>query len=90
MDNKEEDFRKSYKKYNGYKAAKNIKCPVLIIHGDADDVVPLSQSKKLDRLLKNSTLIAVKGLTHDYNEKELHQMAQHVTNFFVAITKNYK
>lgn len=33
--------------YDLYKIAKNIKCPTLIVHGSADEVVPLSQSQKL-------------------------------------------
>lgn len=33
--------------YDLYKMAKNIKAPTLIVHGSADEIVPLSQSQKL-------------------------------------------
>jgi pimeloyl-ACP methyl ester carboxylesterase len=48
---------------------KNIKCPVLIIHGDADERVPLKDSKKAVPYLSNeSKLEIVAGATHKFND----------------------
>jgi pimeloyl-ACP methyl ester carboxylesterase len=34
--------------YNSVEAAKNINCPSLIIHGEADNIIPFSQGKKVE------------------------------------------
>src|SRR3989344_1239020 len=41
------DFASQIADINIYKQAKNITCPVLIVHGSADNDVPISQSEKL-------------------------------------------
>lgn len=48
-----------------------INCPVLILHGDMDDAVPLEHSKEAVKILKNSKLEIIKGGGHklDNNEK---------------------
>lgn len=51
-----------------YEASPNITCPTLIIHGDQDEAVPYSQSKKIHRLIKNSELIILKGYDHRYTQ----------------------
>ena len=38
--------------------------PVLIVHGDADDVVPYSYAEKANELYKNATLVPVHGADH--------------------------
>lgn len=42
--------------------------PVLIIHGDKDEVVPLEHSRKAAEKLEVSELIEIKGLDHGYND----------------------
>ncbi len=44
-------FVEDYKKYNVYELAKQIKVPTLIIHGSADEIVPVSQSEKLVKII---------------------------------------
>ena len=39
-------FFEDFKNNNGYEAAKKIKIPILIVHGDNDESVPIEQSKK--------------------------------------------
>lgn len=47
-----------------------IKCPVLIIHGDEDDRVPLQDSKNAMKYLpKNSKLEIIAGADHDFTEQ---------------------
>lgn len=59
-------FYEEVKNTDLYKDAKNIKCPVLIIHGHKDDVVPLAQSKKLIGSIKGQKKLEIlKGADHD-------------------------
>ena len=48
-----------------YDKVKDIKCPTLIIHGDADSMVSLEQSKKVVKGFHNAQLIIIKGANHD-------------------------
>lgn len=80
-----EGFMREHKKYNAYKLAKKINCPVLIIHGIIDKDVPISQSEKLRKSLKNCKLIEVAGLTHDYTDEQLKFMAKNSVEFLGRI-----
>lgn len=44
-----------------------IDCPVLIIHGNEDEVVPIESSKKAVQELPNSNLKVIEGLDHSYD-----------------------
>lgn len=52
----------------GYDVAKKIKVPVLIIHGQEDNIVPISQSEKISAIMKDCTLIKIEGCKHSYTE----------------------
>lgn len=67
-----------------YKEAKNIKCPVLIVHGDADNTVPLTQSKNLLKHLEasNKSLKIITGAPHVLRGKYLSSSNTLVSNFF--------
>jgi len=53
-------------KLETYKYITNCAMPIVLIHGDEDEVIPYSQSVKLQALLKNSdTLITLRGQTHN-------------------------
>ena len=54
----------------GYEAAQKIKIPTLIIHGNADTVVPLEQSKKLAANIKNSKIIILHGCGHHFEGED--------------------
>ncbi len=57
------------KHINQEELLKNVKCPVLIIHGDKDDRVPLKDSKKAIKYLsKESKLEIIKGADHGFYE----------------------
>lgn len=49
--------------------AKNIKCKALLIWGESDTAVPVSQAKELDELIDNSKLITLPGTHYLYLEK---------------------
>lgn len=52
--------------------------PIVLFHGDEDEVIPYSQSLKLKELLKESdTLITIKGLGHNgmtFNKDYVHEI----------------
>jgi dipeptidyl aminopeptidase/acylaminoacyl peptidase len=52
--------------YDTLHAAKNIACPVLIVHGDNDECVPIKQSYNLAKIA-NTEVRVVKGADHGYN-----------------------
>jgi acetyl esterase/lipase len=60
--------------------------PFLIVHGDADTVVPISQSELLDEKLHGagleSELIRVEGAGHDYPDLLTPDVVAHVAHFF--------
>lgn len=53
--------------HNLYRNLSNIKCPVLVIHGDSDDIVPIEQSRRLTHLLTPyARLVEIQGGDHNY------------------------
>ena len=63
-------FFEDDKKVNGYEAAKKIKIPTFIVHGDNDESVPIEQSKKIVGLMENSRLEIIEGADHRYSKPE--------------------
>lgn len=51
------------------KAAKNIKCPWLIVHGDDDRTVPVNVAEELHVLQPNSELLIIKNGDHNFGAK---------------------
>ncbi len=77
-------FFEDSKKNVGHKAAKKIKIPTLIVHGDKDESVPIEQSKKTASLIRNCKLEIIKGADHRYtNSKDFEKMIDLVTKFIV-------
>lgn len=71
--NKEYGFNYSFYldgfNHNTYAVAKNIKVPVLLIHGDADKEVPLIQDLRLAECLGGETRLEIlPGVGHGYKE----------------------
>jgi uncharacterized protein len=62
-------FFEDFKRNDGYKAALRLKLPTLIVHGDQDTEVPISQSLKASKLMKDCELHVVKGADHRYSGK---------------------
>lgn len=73
---------------NIYEKAKNIECPVLIVHGGADEVVPLAQSRKLFTSLgsKNKKLEVIKGAIHIMRGGDMHKAHQLIANFLKELS----
>jgi pimeloyl-ACP methyl ester carboxylesterase len=50
---------------------REIKIPVLIVHGTEDRVVPIDNSRKLEKQFESSKLVEIQGADHGYQGKEL-------------------
>jgi len=57
-------FLEDSKKHVMYDQVKDIRCPVLIIHGSNDDDTPVEQSKKVIKNFPNGRLIIIEGAGH--------------------------
>ncbi|MFW6140245.1 MAG: alpha/beta hydrolase family protein [Acidobacteriota bacterium] len=53
-----------------YEKAPNIQIPTLIVHGEADETVPVDQSQKLADLIPNAKLITIPGCDHTYSNHD--------------------
>ena len=63
-------------KLNVPAAAKEIQCPVLILHGDADEVVPVEEAYELDTCLRQANhLLIFKGADHRLSDPVAMQRA---------------
>jgi pimeloyl-ACP methyl ester carboxylesterase len=58
-----------------------VKCPVKIIHGENDEVVPIESSRKAAAKLQNGEIVEIKGLDHGYDEK-LDEVEENAVEFF--------
>jgi hypothetical protein len=77
-------FFEDAKKNNGYEAAKKIKIPTLIVHGDKDQDVPIEQSKKTAGIIPNCKLEIISGADHKYTDPEyFEKMLGLITEFIV-------
>jgi uncharacterized protein len=67
---------------DGYKVAPYILVPTLIVHGDADQDVPITQSQKLVTLIPHCELKVIHGSDHRYTQPEhAKQMLTEITEF---------
>jgi dipeptidyl aminopeptidase/acylaminoacyl peptidase len=71
-------------KADAYEAAKKIKIPALIVHGDKDDSVPVEQSQRTASLMENCRLEVIEGADHGYsNEAHYKEMLDLISGFIV-------
>ncbi|MFH1420536.1 MAG: alpha/beta fold hydrolase [Candidatus Aenigmatarchaeota archaeon] len=73
----------SYKN-DGYAASKSINVSTLIVHGDKDKTVPITQSKKASEIIKECKLEIIKGADHRYtNPKHSGLLIKLVSRFMI-------
>ena len=71
------------KNLNMFEKERNIKCPVLVVHGDSDDVVLIEQSKKLvQNLAGEKRLEILPGITHNIRGEALEKTIALIADFF--------
>lgn len=69
--------------YNTLEMAKDIDCPVLIVHGGSDSVVPIKQSHDLARIV-NTEVRVVEGANHNYADpSHYNEMKSLITDFLI-------
>lgn len=71
-----------------YKVAEKINCPVFIVHGDHDTCVPITQSRKFIKLVKNGKLHEIAGADHWFPEGP--QRNEMVEKMYEFITKQIR
>jgi len=71
--------------YKTYSEAEKITTPTHIIHGEADDDVPFSQSVRLHEILRSDKeLLAIEGADHSFSkQKDFDRMLDSLTEWFV-------
>ncbi|MBQ9065089.1 MAG: alpha/beta fold hydrolase [Blautia sp.] len=65
-------------------AIKRFRGPVLVVHGDGDESVPVSCGIELAKKYKNASLAIIKGDTHCYDNK-LEEVEKAVADFLEAL-----
>ncbi|MFH1422226.1 MAG: alpha/beta fold hydrolase [Planctomycetota bacterium] len=63
-------FYEDLKNYNPYEEAEKINCPVLVVHGKEDIVVPVSCTEKLPKHLKNCIVELIDNADHLFESEE--------------------
>ncbi|MBR5481774.1 MAG: alpha/beta fold hydrolase [Bacteroidaceae bacterium] len=66
---------------DAFESAKKYKKPVLIVHGDADQVVPYADSEKMQKLYKKATLHCIPGAGHGFNPEQQAQNLGYIIPF---------
>ena len=80
-------FFEDLKNNRAYDVAHNILIPTLIVHGDADDDVPVEQSMKTAKLIPDCRLEIIKRADHLFsNPEHFQKMITTVSNFILEHT----
>ena len=66
---------------DAFESAKKYKKPVLIVHGDADNVVPLADSERVVKMYKNARLHVIPGAGHGFNDEQFAKMIGWLNEF---------
>jgi dipeptidyl aminopeptidase/acylaminoacyl peptidase len=68
----------------GYDVAPRISAPALIVHGAADETVPVNQSRRMASVLPRGRLVIVPGADHRYSrEKDFEIMLERISGFLI-------
>lgn len=81
-------FFQDFANNNGYQAAPKIKIPTLIVHGDADKIVPYKQSVKTCKLIPNCHLHTISEANHRFeNPEHFQEMTTALSDFLIKQAK---
>ncbi len=79
------DVGKAYFKdlldYDAYAQIKKYKRNVLIVHGDEDDIVPLSYSRKAVKTYSSAVLKVIKGAGHGFDGKDEDRAVRYMLSY---------
>jgi hypothetical protein len=77
-------FYEDAKNIHAYKPAPYIKAPTLIVHGEADETVPVKQSRKVVKLIPKAKLITLPGCDHIYSNPDHFDRLLNLLSQFIA------
>ena len=78
-------FYQDLSKYDPLSVAEDVSCPVLIVHGKADEVVPVNWSKQLGACITNCQLVMLKDAGHRFKEGDsFSQMTNAIVEFIIT------
>ena len=81
-------FFEDVQKIDGYRYAKNIKVPTLLVHGNCDQTVPLKQSRKAASLIPDCRLEIIEGADHIYSDSQhFEKMLELISDFVFGIRR---
>ncbi len=64
-------FYEDLLRYDSYKKASSLQIPTCIVHGDADEYVPITQSRKLlENLSSKKKMVVIPGANHDFSRPD--------------------
>ena len=79
------DVGKAYFKdlldYDAYAQIKKYRRKVLIVHGDEDDIVPLSYSRKTKKTYASAALKVIKGAGHGFDGKDEDRAVRYMLSY---------
>ncbi len=67
-----------------YKAVEAYRRPVLIIHGDADNIVPIDYSRRAVGLFRRARLVELPRAGHGFNPQDFQTSLLHIRNFLAG------
>ena len=78
------DFGRALRRYDSALAAPKLRAPLLLIHGDADDTIPLSISRRLADLAPRGTrLVVARGADHGFLDRR-EELTRLASNWLAA------
>lgn len=84
-------FIKDLNGIDTYKEISKIACPVYVVQGDKDEVIPISHTKRLQEALNQNKdqIIIIKGADHGYsNSNHFDKMIEEIVRFIEKDLKN--
>lgn len=83
-----DDYLANKEKLDVRKAAKLLSAPLLLIHGDKDESVPLSHAEALYNIVQHSILIKVENGDHTFGAKHPFDEANDVSEMLEELVEN--
>ncbi|HIG97429.1 MAG TPA: HAD hydrolase-like protein [Candidatus Aenigmarchaeota archaeon] len=82
------EFWTDMQKYNMLKIGEKISCPIFIVHGDKDEIVPIKYSEDFSKTV-GARLKIIKGSNHSYsNPKNFIEMKSSIKDFVLKQTES--
>lgn len=82
-----EDYMAHADQYNVAEATKNLKQPLLIVHGDSDPVVPISKAHELKEAKPEAAIFILAGADHAFGGSHPYQKSELPDNAQLAAQK---